>query len=234
VVELRPFPGAGRERASRDAVRALRLGLEGQAQDALFGFAPAAATSTATLRAHRGLEALGASDGGAGTTARLGSDFGFFRVSGEASRLQPLWSPAEGWLLSAFGVAAMQWTDDALPPAEKFYLGGTRLGRGFHAGQLAGDRAVAGTAELQLATQIEAGALRIGTQFYLFRDEGRAIDQGGDARRLASWGGGVRLQFDDRAQLDIEAVRRITRQPEGAGVRAMEADGVYMRLLLRY
>jgi hypothetical protein len=51
---------------------------------------------------------------------------------------------------------------------------------------------------------------------------------------LASWGGGIRLQFDDRAQIDVEAVRRLTRAPEGAGVRVLEADAVYLRLLLRY
>jgi hemolysin activation/secretion protein len=240
VVAIRPFAGAARERASRDAVRALRLGLEDQVQDALAGFAPAAATTTLSLRAHRGLEAFGASDGSAGTTARLGSDFGFARVTGEVSRLQPLWSPTEGWVVSALGVAAAQWSDDRLPPAEKFYLGGNRLGRGFHAGQLAGDRAIAGTAELQATTEFDLawahGALRLGTQFYLFRDEGRATDNGSDAgaRRLASWGGGLRLQFDQRLQLDLEAVHRITRTPEGAGVRVLEADAVYLRMLLRY
>ncbi|NGM18839.1 ShlB/FhaC/HecB family hemolysin secretion/activation protein [Roseomonas stagni] len=239
-VQTRPFPGTARQTASRDSVRALRIGAEAQAQDAWLPFTPAAATSTATLRLHRGLEAFGASDGSGGGTARAGSDFGFTRIVLEASRLQPLLVPAEGWLLSAYGIAAAQWTDDWLPPAEKFYLGGNRLGRGFHAGQLSGDRAVAGTAELQLATEFDLrwpnGGTRLGTQFYLFRDEGRAADNGSDiaTRHLASWGGGVRLQFDDRAQIDVEAVRRLTRAPEGAGVRVLEADGVYVRLLLRY
>jgi hemolysin activation/secretion protein len=239
-VRLRPFPDAARQTASRDSVRALRLGMEAQAQDAWLPLTPAAATSTLTLRAHRGLEAFGASDGGGGGTARAGSDFGFTRIAMEASRLQPLLVPTDGWLLSAYGIAAAQWSDDWLPPAEKFYLGGNRLGRGFHAGQLSGDRAIAGTAELQLATEFDLrwpnGGTRLGTQFYLFRDEGRAADNGSDVatRHIASWGGGVRLQFDDRAQIDLEAVRRLTRAPEGAGVRALEADGVYLRLLLRY
>ncbi len=239
-VQIRPFPDAARQTASRDSVRALRLGLEGQAQDALLPFTPAAAISTVTLRLHRGLDAFGASDGSGGGTARAGSDFGFTRLVAEASRLQPLIVPADGWLLSAYGIAAAQWTDDWLPPAEKFYLGGNRLGRGFHAGQLSGDRALAGTAELQLATEFYLrwpnGGTRLGSQFYLFRDEGRAADNGSNvaARHLASWGGGVRLQFDDRVQMDLEAVRRLTRTPEGAGVRVLEADGVYLRLLLRY
>jgi hemolysin activation/secretion protein len=233
------------QRQSRDAVRALRLGLEGSALDAFIAFAPAAATSTGLLRLSQGIEALGASDGDSGRTARLGSDFGFTRLVVEATRLQPLLVPAEGWLVSLFGAAAAQWSSDVLPPAEKFYLGGNRLGRGFYAGQVSGDRALAGTLELQAARLFEiampegwpgGAALRLGVQFYLFRDEGRAEDNGPDGldRRLASWGGGVRLQFDDRVQLDLEGVRRITRSPEGAGVRELDENALFARVLLRF
>jgi hemolysin activation/secretion protein len=231
LVRLRPAPDAPRERASRDAVRALRLGLEAEARDALLGFAPAAAVSTTTLRLSRGLEAFGASDGSHGTSARLGSDFGFTRVVAEASRTQPLLQPLAGWMLSAHGAVALQWSDDVLPPAEKFYLGGNRLGRGFHAGQVAGDRALAGTIELQLAGGLPGG---LGTQVYLFRDEGRARDTGGAARRLASWGGGLRLQLTEAAQLELEALHRITRMPEGANVRSLAEEAVFTRLLLRF
>lgn len=233
------------QRQSRDAVRALRLGLEGSALDAWVASAPAAATSTGLLRLSQGIEALGASDGDSGRSARLGSDFGFTRLVVEATRLQPLFVPAEGWMVSLFGVAAAQWSNDVLPPAEKFYLGGNRLGRGFYAGQVSGDRALAGTLELQAARLFEiampegwpGGAeLRLGAQFYLFRDEGRAEDNGPDGldRSLASWGGGVRLQFDERLQLDLEGVRRITRSPEGAGVRRLDENALFARILLRF
>ncbi len=234
TVELRRF------RASRDAVRAARLALEWEERDALLPFAPAAAISTLALRGHRGLETLGASDGTNGTTARLGSDFGFFRATLDATRTQPLLTPAEGWLLSLHAAGSAQWSDDLLPPAEKFYLGGNRLGRGFYAGQIAGDRAAQGGAELQLSTEftLQPGrdAFRLGTQFYLFRDEGRATDNdpGSEARRIASWGGGVRLQWDERWQIDLEAAHRITRTPEGQGVRALDSDAIFARLLLRY
>ncbi|WP_439595654.1 ShlB/FhaC/HecB family hemolysin secretion/activation protein [Falsiroseomonas sp.] len=238
LVRLRPGEGAPREQASRDAVRALRLGLEGEARDALLGFAPAAAVSSASLRLHRGLEVFGASTGSHGTSARLGSDFGFFRLAAEASRLQPLFQPAEGWVLSLYGAGAIQWADDALPPAEKFYLGGNRLGRGFFAGQIAGDRAIAGSLELQAATQVTPpwSADPLGLVLYLFRDEGRAADNASDAgaRRLASWGGGLRLQLSERAQIELEGVNRITRRPEGAGVRELEEGAVLSRLLLRF
>jgi hypothetical protein len=44
----------------------------------------------------------------------------------------------------------------------------------------------------------------------------------------------VRLQFDEGLQLDLEAVRRLTRQPEGVGVAALSEDAVFARLLLRF
>lgn len=238
LVRLRPGDGAPRERASRDAVRALRLGVDGEVRDAWLGFAPAAASSTASLRLHHGLEVFGASDGSHGTSARLGSDFGFFRVVAEASRTQPLLQPAPGWMLSLHAAGAVQWTDDALPPAEKFYLGGNRLGRGFFAGQLSGDRAIAGSLELHATTHLGLpwSAEPRGVQFYLFRDEARATDIGSDAgaRRLASWGAGIRLQVSEAAQIEIEGLRRITRQPEGAGVRELDAGAVFTRLLVRF
>ncbi len=241
VVEARLAPGMPRERQSRDAVRAFRFGVELAAQDAVLAWAPAAASTIATLRLHQGIEAFGASEGSSGTTARAGSDFGFRRVTLEAARLQPLLVPGDGWLISVQGQAGAQWTDDILPPAEKFYLGGTRLGRGFYAGQVTGDRALAGSVELQAGRQfrLDLGTgetLGIGAQLYLFRDEGRSWDNGpgGIERAVASWGGGLRLQFEESVQLDLEAVRRLTRRPEGAGVTPLEENAIYARLLLRY
>ncbi|WP_372624510.1 ShlB/FhaC/HecB family hemolysin secretion/activation protein [Falsiroseomonas sp.] len=236
TVDARDGPGLPRVRQSRDAVRALRLGLEGSFQDAWLALAPAAAATTGLVRLNRGIEAFGASDGDSGRTARAGSQFGFTRIVAEATRLQPLFVPAEGWLVSLQLTLAGQWSDDVLPPAEKFYLGGNRLGRGFYAGQVSGDRALAGAVELQAGTVFDLPGLRLGTQFYLFRDEGRGFDNdpGGPERTLASWGGGVRLQFDERVQLDLEAVRRLTRNPEGAGVARLDEDAVFARVLVRF
>ncbi len=236
VVEAGSFPGTPRERQSRDAVRALRLGLEGSVLDGWPGLLPAAATTTAAIRLHQGIEAFGASDGSTGRTARAGSEFDFTRLAAEVTRLQPLLSPGGGWLLSLQGSAAGQWSDDILPAAEKFALGGNRLGRGFYAGQATGDRAIALSAEAQLGHVLTLPQLRLGTQLYLFRDEGRAFDNGPGAtdRRLSSWGGGVRLQFDDRLQLDLEATRRQTRTPDGAGTQRLDADAVFARVLVRF
>jgi hemolysin activation/secretion protein len=236
TVEAREAPGEPRVRQSRDAVRAFRLGLEGSFQDAWLGLAPAAAATSGVLRLSRGIEALGASDGESGRTARAGSEFGFTRLVAEVTRLQPILMPAEGWLVSVQATLAGQWSDELLPPAEKFYLGGNRLGRGYYAGQISGDRALAGSVELQAGRVFELPRFRLGTQLYLFRDEGRAFDNGpgGLERELASWGGGVRLQFDERVQLDLEAVRRLARTPEGTGVAPLDEDAVFARMLFRF
>ncbi|MGG5821757.1 ShlB/FhaC/HecB family hemolysin secretion/activation protein [Falsiroseomonas sp. HW251] len=227
-------------RQSRDFVRALRLTLDGAAQDAWLGSAPAAAATTWYLRYAQGLNAFGATGTGAALASRLDSDFGFSKVAGEVARLQPLFAAGESWLVSALGVVAGQWSDDILPPAEKFYLGGQRLGRGFYAGQVSGDRALGVTLELQASRSLDvtvpAGGFRLGTQLYLFRDGGRAWDNGpfGLDRSLDSWGGGVRLQFDERVQLDVEGVRRMTRNPDGPGFAELNANAVYARVLVRF
>jgi hemolysin activation/secretion protein len=64
----------------------------------------------------------------------------------------------ESWDLIAVGDAQTalktsvggQFTKDILPPSEQHLFGGTRFGRGFFAGQIAGDRALGATVELQL------------------------------------------------------------------------------------
>ena len=53
------------------------------------------------------------------------------------------------------GLLTGQWSDNILPPAEQFYLGGSRFTRGYYAGQVPGDKALAATTELQLNTGFE-------------------------------------------------------------------------------
>ena len=114
-VRARPAPGEPRIRQSLDSVRVLRLGLEGAVQDALLGAAPAAAATTGLLRLGQGIETLGASGGA--FAARAGSEFGFTKLTIEASRLQPLFAPGGDWLVSLLAVGAAQWSGDRLPPA---------------------------------------------------------------------------------------------------------------------
>jgi len=231
--------GGSRQRASRDSVRALRGGLDFQALDGFLG-GPSLAANAAGLRLHQGLSGLGATADGDLLAARAGSRFDFRKATFELSRSQPLFSPWEGGMVSLFALGAGQWSDQVLPNVEKFFLGGSRLGRGFYAGQVTGDSALAGSLELQLDTRFDiadpvVGAFLLRPQLYAFLDRGQAFQNNDDPnRRVSSWGGGVRLFIDDRAQFDVEAVRRVTRGVDGAAAPPLSENAIYWRLLLRY
>lgn len=233
---------SSRDRASRDAIRTLRTGFDGQFLDSVLRFLPAA-TNLGTIRLSHGITALGATRNGYSLSGRSGAeDFGFTKLSGEVQRTQPIWSPGEGQMISLQGLFAGQWTNDILPQAEKFYLGGNRLGRGYYAGQVTGDRAWGLAAELQydvgtdLPFNLGIGSNRLAAQFFAFRDIARAVEnRPNDAnRRLSSWGGGVRIVLSDMVQLDLEGVRREVRRPDGAAADALRETALLFRTLVRF
>ena len=233
---------------SQDSVRAARFGGEGQALDTYVPWTPAAATSTISVRFSQGIEGLGATRTGDTLSSRSGGDnFGFTKVAGEIQRTQPVWAPAEGWQLNLMGLFGGQWSNSVLPVSEKYYLGGYRLGRGYFNGQITGDNAYAYSAELQLdlpteeALDVGLGPIgipvfRMSNQAYLFRDYGRTVENR-DAdpnRKVSSWGGGLRSVIDDRWQIDVEGVRRIVLQPDGAGTAKLNETAIYFRTLVRF
>ena len=252
--------GQPRTPIGHDNVRTARLSLDGAVRDAWALAAAGAASTYGQLRLHQGITALGATANGAATVQRQGSDFGFTKVTGEVTRAQPLLRPTEGSVLTLQMTLAGQYSNAILPPSEKFYLGGNRLGRGFYSGQVSGDNAVAGSLEVQLNTGLAlplprgtaAGAGRLGLawldqvvandnpalglQFYGFHDQGRSFENNPkDAdRRLASWGGGLRSILSERLQLDIEGVQRLTRTPDGNTSRQLRSEAVFARLLTRF
>ncbi len=259
AVSLRPDPALPRQRAGHDHVRALRFGVEGSLRDAEVLPGAGAAANFGQLRLHQGITALGASSNAASTVQRQGSDFGFTKLTGEATRLQPLFRPMEDSVVSLQVTLAGQYSNTVLPPSEKFYLGGTRLGRGFYSGQVSGDNALAASVELQLNTGLalrlpsvarSAGQLgsnwvdgllaqgepALGLQFYGFHDQGRTFENkpGDIDRRLASWGGGLRAILSERVQLDLEGVQRLTRMPDGSATRPLRGEAVFARLLTRF
>ncbi|MBL6456901.1 ShlB/FhaC/HecB family hemolysin secretion/activation protein [Belnapia sp. T6] len=233
---------SGRARASRDAIRTFRVGLDGQLLDSWIPFLPAA-TNLGSFRVGQGITGLGATRNGYPLSGRSGAEnFGFTKINGEVQRTQPLFSPGEGQMISVQGLFAGQWTDDILPQAEKFYLGGNRLGRGYYAGQVTGDKAWGLAIELQydlafdLPTTQEFGAGRVAAQFYAFRDIARAVEnRPNDAnRRLSSWGGGVRTVVNDTVQFDLEAVYREVKRPDGAAAESLHGTVVLFRTLVKF
>ncbi len=225
--------GGTTTRLSHDALRVARIGATGALYDLLLGDARPGANQ-ATVRLSQGIDAFGA-----GTRGGRNGNVGFTKLNFELTRVQTLFSPWENASVALQGTLAGQWTDDVLPLAEKFYLGGARLGRGFYAGQVTGDRALAASAELQLTTSMSTTLFGTALQFqptlYVFYDWGQGWQNlAADAdRRLQSYGIGLRVPVNDRFEVQLEGVHRETRQPGGAGAPRLQADAVFWRLVLR-
>ncbi len=212
-------PEDRQERVSDDQLRIVRLGFDGVMRDTLLG-GSRPATSAISLRLSQGLEAFGAKSNTNPIPGRAGARVDFSKLGGEISRNQTLLAFGEASAFSLFTALGWQWTDDILPPSEKFFFGGQRFGRGFFNGEVTGDSAIAGTVELQFTSLANAAlpdATRpIGYQFYAFYDLGQSFEELDDDlnRRLASAGGGVRLTLTDSVQFSFEATRRLTRDPQ--------------------
>jgi hemolysin activation/secretion protein len=226
--------------ASADEVRAIRVGEDYIASDLFLGNARPA-TNQISARLSRGLDFLGGFHGTAlpPSTARQNERHNFTAIKFETSRTQTLFVPWDGASVALMTLLTGQWSGDVLPPAEQFYLGGSRFTRGFYSGQVPGDKALAATAELQLNTTVDMSWIgshaEVASQFYLFYDWGEVWqNQSVDfAARLASAGGGLRLQMTSYVEVDLEALGRFTKHPPPA-TSDMNGIGLYWRLVGRF
>jgi hemolysin activation/secretion protein len=224
-------------RSSYDSLRIFRAGFDYALSDLLAGNSRAAINGL-TFRLSQGVNGLGAKT----DQTREGERIDFFKASFDFSRTQTLLQPTDTSSIALMGIVTGQVTPNLLPPAEKFYLGGNRITRGFYAGEVTGDNALAATVELQYnyGTEITAfgQTLAVSPQFYGFYDWGETWDnQKSDPdHRLQSLGGGVRLNLTRYTEFDVEGVHRFTRYPTGnaPGVSALPSEAVYWRVLLRY
>jgi hemolysin activation/secretion protein len=241
--EVLTSAGGSSTRASLDKVRTLRFGGDTQVLENSVVFFLPAATTTANARAHRGVDLFGATPTGSLSSGRSGADdFTFTKFTAELQRTQPIWSPGSGQMISVQGLAAGQWSRDVLPQSEKFFLGGSRLNRGFYSGQVTGDKAVSFAVELQYDIKFDTPlGLRFGggtpaAQFYLFRDIGRSFEnQDTDIdRRLSSFGIGARLTVNDSLQFDLEGVKRVTTRPDGAAADRLDDRVILSRAMVKF
>lgn len=227
--------------ASRDNLRILRLGAEYGRQDTWLG-ASRGAVNQASVRVSRGLPGLGASPTNPVNVGRQDQVVEFTKVNFELSRTQTLFQPWDGASVALQATIAGQFSNDILPSAEKFYLGGARLNRGYYSGEVTGDRAWATAVELQLNTSIGFDVfeypLEVDTTFYGFYDWGETVEnQKTDPnRRLHSFGAGTRLKLPQGLSVDLEWVHRVVRRPLGvqSNTPALRGDAFYWRVVARF
>jgi hemolysin activation/secretion protein len=228
--------------ASFDSLRVVRLGADYAMSD-LWAGSSRPAVNAVTLRLSRGLHWLGASENNAPDAPRQNEVTNFTKLNWQLSRTQTLFTPWSGASVALMGLTAGQWTDQILPPAEQFYLGGAVFTRGYYSGQVAGDKALVATVELQLNTGTDLTmwglSANVSTQFYLFYDWGEVWqNQSTDfATHVASVGGGVRAQVTRYVEVDLEALARLNRFPtgtSGTNVTALNGIGLYWRLVGRF
>ena len=237
--------GTTRTQASYDALRVMRLGIDYALSDLWLGGARSAINAL-WVRVSEGMKLLGATtDGISQTSPRVGEQTGFTKIAFESSRTQTLLTLRSGSTIGLMGLLTGQWSPDILPPAEQFYLGGARFTRGYDAGQVPGDKALAATIELQFndsfETTIFGRSFDIADQFYLFYDWGETWQNvsAEHAAMINSAGGGVRTQLTRYVEVDFEGLARFNRFPNGGsgpgnGVSPLYGGAFYWRVLTRF
>ncbi|HEX9475509.1 MAG TPA: ShlB/FhaC/HecB family hemolysin secretion/activation protein, partial [Candidatus Dormibacteraeota bacterium] len=218
-----------RQRTSLDDLRIVRLGETLDFQDQTFGTGLASA-NTVALTLHEGLSGLGAST----TGDRPGTRLDFFKLTGELTRVQNLFGFSGGLVALKLSVGG-QYSGDILPSNEKYFLGGTKFGRGFFSGEITGDRAAGTTAELQLNTSTD-WPVTLGLQPFIFYDTGWAwnLAPGDLDEHVESAGIGVRISLTQQISLELEADRRFTRKPTGEGVSPLSPYAGFVTLIARF
>ena len=219
-------------------LRILRLGGALDFQDAVVAGLPAA--NSIILKVSQGLPAFGASSNNQALPARVGERNNFSKVTGEMTRVQNLIAIGDAQTAIKASVGG-QFTDDILPPSEQYLLGGTRFGRGFFAGEVAGDRALGATVELQLNTGFDnlsplSPDHRLNVQFYNFFDYGRTYNliPGSIDQTIDSIGVGARSDVTPWMFVELEGLHRFTTHPDGANAPKLANEAIFTRIVLRY
>jgi hemolysin activation/secretion protein len=239
--EVSVLANGARGRASFDSLRVARIGADYARSDLLLG-GNRGAVNAVSVRLSQGLSALGASSDGDSTLPRTGEATDFLKIDARLSRTQTLFSPFAGATVALQGVLAGQFSNNILPPAEEFYLGGLQYLRGYESGAITGDRALTATVELQFNTSVDLSSLwlpePVPVQFYAFYDWGETWqhDLHSLQVRAASAGIGVRVTATHYAEVDFLGAARLNRYPTGTGpnVSALNAGTFLWRVLSRF
>jgi hemolysin activation/secretion protein len=229
-------------RNSFDSLRVLRGQAQYVLQDNWFSTwaGPAvSAVNHASLRVSQGLPILGAEGNDNLQPARINERVDFTKVDAQFDRRQTVWMPYPGAALSILGAVGGQFSNNILPPEEKYYLGGPNFNRGYYYGEVTGDRALQMKIEPQFDLPLPTPAFSpfpLRAELYLFYDWGEVwqeqkLDLG---HTLRSFGGGARFYADPNFEIDVEGVSRLTRTPDGAGVTPLRSTAIYWQFVARY
>jgi hemolysin activation/secretion protein len=149
----------------------------------------------------RGLALFGATEAGDPRASRFDGDGVFTKVE--------LWGDYEQRLgrgLSVLLAAQAQLSEGPLLSSEEMGLGGRTFGRAWDYREFAGDRGVAGSAEVRYDLRRPDGDKLNAVQFYGYADAGTVSNEGTGTGggSLASSGGGIRMWLDGRLQAGVE------------------------------
>jgi hemolysin activation/secretion protein len=186
-----------------DRVRALRLGANMQASDR-FG-----ALDTLSAEASKGLNVFNASRSGDANMTRAEGNPQFFKVTAQATRLQPVTGP-----FSLYTAAAGQKSADILLASEEFGVGGPAFGSAYDASEITGDSGIAGRMELRADNAFRTPFSLL--ELYGFYDIGQVWDPSNSVpqeriRSLASTGAGFRANLNAHFSAAFEAAKPLTR-----------------------
>lgn len=170
-------------RFTKDRLRTLGVTVDFDFSDSLGGVTQVIPTLS------RGLDVFDATDEASDASNAL-APADFWRFGLYASRNQQL--PSR---FSLFTAGEVQFSDASLASYNKFFLGGSRFGRGYDPGVIEGDNGVAVSAEPRWTHYLTDTT---GLQLFAFIDWGRAWDKRNvwgvpHSQTASSFGGGVRL-----------------------------------------
>lgn len=173
---------------SEDKVRYVYAGTRFDFTDSLAGI------NQFDLSFAQGIDGLGATGEGLGRS-RVNSEQDFFRANFYAARIQDIYAG-----FSVELAASGQYSADELLASEEFSIGGEEFGRGYDAGEIAGDKGIDGSIELRYSDNTGYDFLQT-YQLYTFYDAGKVWNKNpgvGETSHesLASAGIGARFNLD--------------------------------------
>jgi hemolysin activation/secretion protein len=226
---------------NRTKLRIVRLAADANYRDDWNGI------TFGNARVSEGLSRFGASKKGDLRLNRLGAEPAFRKFNAELSRLQAVYA-TDAFALNLLSTVAGQYSRDILPANEKYFVGADRLGRGYYAGQVTGDKAIAATFELQFnfvipnddvgGGSVTADSRERGTpvQLYGFYDHAKIWNNAPlDIPRVVarSLGGGARINVLPTTTVEVEGVRRLDRDVDGVNAKRLDPWSIYVRLTSR-